>query len=182
MQTDLSHFSNKWYRPGSALKRIAWYYCNTIIFKTGLFPFSGFKIFLLRSFGSKIGSGVLIKPYVNIKYPWFLSIGNHTWIGEHVWIDNLAPVDIGSNVCISQGAFLLTGNHDFTKKSFDLMIKGISIEDGVWIGAKSIICPGVRCKNHSVLSVGSVAVSDLEPYSIYKGSFAVKVKERIINE
>ena len=182
MDTDLSSYNNSWYRPGSALKRFLWHYTNVIFFKNGLFPFYGMKIFLLKIFGAKIGKGVLIKPFVNIKYPWFLVIGNYVWIGENVWIDNLANITIGNNVCLSQGAMLLTGNHNYKKKSFDLSIKNINIEDGTWIGAKSIVCPGVTCKSHSILTVGSVATKDLEHYSVYAGNPAEKIRDRFPQE
>ena len=151
-----------------------------IFFTNPLLPFYGLKRFLLRSFGAKVGIGVLIKPSVRIKYPWFLSIGNHVWIGEDVWIDNLAQVNIGNNVCISQGAYLLTGNHNYKEVKFGLMTGTINLEEGVWIGAKSTVCPGITCKSHAVLSVGSVATTHLEPYTIYQGIPAVAVKERII--
>ena len=127
-----------------------------------------------------MGSNVIIKPKVNIKYPWFLNIGNHVWIGEEVWIDNLTQITIGSNVCISQGAMLLTGNHDYKKSAFDLMIAEIILEDGVWIGAKSIVAPGVKCCTHSILTVGSVATKNLGPYSINQGNPAVCVNTRKI--
>src|SRR5690242_9560833 len=99
---------------------------SAIFFQNSLFPFSGWKVFLLRLFGASVGKGVVIKPRVTIKYPWFLTIGNHSWIGENVWIDNLGKVAIGSNVCLSQGSMLLTGNHDYTKSTFDLMVKEIT--------------------------------------------------------
>jgi putative colanic acid biosynthesis acetyltransferase WcaF len=74
---------------------------------------------------------------------------------------------------------LLTGNHNYKTTSFDLTIAEIILEDGVWIGAKSIVCPGITCKTHSVLSVGSVATKTLEAYSIYQGNPAVKIKDRL---
>ena len=129
---------------------------------------------------SKIGKGVNIKPRVHVKYPWNLKIGEFTWIGEDVWIDNLVKVDIGSNVCLSQGAMLLTGNHNYKKTTFDLMVGEIVLHDGVWIGAKAVVCPGVTCHEHSVLSVGSIAKCDLEARGIYQGNPAQKVKERVI--
>ncbi len=178
----LNSFSNQWYNPGSGFKRFIWHYINGLFFRSGIFPFYSIKIFILRLFGAKIGKGVLIKPYVNIKYPWFLEIGDHVWIGEYVWIDNLAAVKIGSHVCISQGAYLLTGNHDYKKVAFDLIVKSITIEDGVWIGAKSVVCPGVICKAHSILSVGSILSSDMEAYGIYRGNPASKIKDRIIED
>jgi putative colanic acid biosynthesis acetyltransferase WcaF len=156
-----------------------WYVTNEIIFRTGLFPFSSIKCMILRCFGSRLGKKVRIKPHVNIKFPWLLEIGDYCWIGEDVWIDNLAKVNIGNNVCISQGAMLLTANHDYRKETFDIFVKPIIIEDGVWIGAKSVICPGVTCYSHAVLTVGSIATSNLEPFGIYKGNPAIKVKNRL---
>ncbi|MBI4947871.1 MAG: colanic acid biosynthesis acetyltransferase WcaF [Bacteroidetes bacterium] len=181
-KTDLSKFNNGWYKPGvSFAVRAAWYVVNRVFF-ISYCPFSSFKIFLLKLFGAKVGEGLVIKPNINIKFPWRLKIGNHCWVGEGVWIDNLDEVVIGDNCCISQGALLLCGNHNYKKSTFDLMIGKIILEDGVWLGAKSIVCGGVTCKSHAVLSVDSVAVSDLEAYSIYQGNPAVKIKERIILE
>jgi putative colanic acid biosynthesis acetyltransferase WcaF len=128
-----------------------------------------------------VGEKVVIKPGVNIKYPWFLTIGNHCWIGENVWIDNLAAVKIGNHVCISQGALLLTGNHDYKKTDFKLITGEIILEDGVWIGANAMVCPAVTLASHAVLAAGSVATSNLAAYGIYQGNPAVKKKERILN-
>ena len=181
MPVSLQQFDNKSYHPGSWIKRCIWHYTNGFFFKSGLFPFYKLKTFLLRLFGAKVGKGILIKPGVNIKYPWFLEIGDHVWIGENAWIDNLAKVTIGNNVCISQGAYLLTGNHDYSKPRFDLMIKEIILEEGVWIGARSVVCPGVTCKSQAILAVGSIATNDLDENGIYQGNPAVKVKERVIS-
>jgi putative colanic acid biosynthesis acetyltransferase WcaF len=183
MQTNLSAFNNDWYNPGAgALKRGMWYLTNILFFLNPMNPFSSLKRTLLRCFGAKIGHGVVIKPMVNIKYPWNLSIGHHSWIGEKVWIDNLTEVTIGSNVCISQGAMLLCGNHNYKKSTFDLMVGKITLEDGVWIGARATVCPGVTCKNHSVLTVGSIATKTLEAHGIYSGNPAIRVKERIMEQ
>lgn len=180
MQVDLSTYNNSWYKPGSALKRICWYYTNIIFFKSGWLPVYGIKVFLLRAFGASVGKGVLVKPFVNIKYPWKLQIGDHCWIGEQVWIDNLDTVTIGSHVCLSQGAFILSGNHDYSKSTFDLQIKPIIIEDGVWIGARSVVCGGAVCGAHSVLALNSVATGRLEAFGIYKGNPAIKSSERLV--
>lgn len=179
-KTDLSSFNNSWYNPGASFfKRALWHWTNTVFFSSR-FPFNGFKIFLLRLFGAKVGNGVVLKPAVNIKSPWLLEIGDHAWIGEKVWIDNLVPVKIGAHACLSQGAMLLTGNHDYKKSSFDLITGEIILEEGVWIGAKATVCPGVNCRSHSVLTVGSIATKELDAYGIYTGNPAVKMKERII--
>jgi putative colanic acid biosynthesis acetyltransferase WcaF len=182
MKVDLSTYNNNWYKPGSAAKRFVWYYVNLFFLKSGLFPVYGLKVFLLRMFGAKIGKGVCIKPHVNIKYPWLLEIGNHVWIGENVWIDNLATVTIGNNACISQGALLLCGNHDYTKTTFDLMVKPIRIEDGVWIGAQCTIFGGAVCASHSVFSAGAFFSANIsEQFSVYAGNPAIKVKERVFS-
>jgi putative colanic acid biosynthesis acetyltransferase WcaF len=182
MRSNLSKYNNSWFKPGHPVKRWCWYLFNILVFKTSFFPFYRFKVFLLRLFGAKIGHGVLVKPSVNIKYPWFLEIGNNVWIGERVWIDNLAKVSIGNNVCLSQECMLLTGNHDYTKVEFDLIIHEIVLEDGVWIGARAVVCGGSICRDHAVLTVGSVAAGELEAMGIYRGNPALKIKERIFKE
>ncbi len=163
------------------VKYLLWYFINVFVFKTSIFPINSLKVFFLKLFGASVGTGVVIKPSVNIKFPWKLVIGDYAWIGEHVWIDNLTNVYIGKSACISQGAYLLTGNHNFSVTTFDLVLKEITIENGVWIGAKAIVCPGVICKSHSVLTVASVATKDLEPYGIYQGCPATKIKERVFH-
>ncbi len=155
---------------------------SAICFRHSLAVGSSIKTVVLTLFGAGAGKGLMLKQDVHIKFPWRLQIGDYTWIGEKVWIDNLAQVTIGSHVCISQGAMLLTGNHNYNKSTFDLMTGEIVIEDGAWIGARAVVCPGVRVGSHAVLTVGSVATHDLEPYSIYQGNPAVKVKDRIIQE
>jgi putative colanic acid biosynthesis acetyltransferase WcaF len=162
------------------LEQLLWYLVNILFFINPLNIFSPLKVSLLKAFGTEVGNGVVIKPSVNIKYPWKLKIGDNSWIGEGVWIDNLAQVVIGNNVCISQGALLLCGNHNYKKETFDLILGNIILEDGVWIGAKAIVCPGVICASHSVLSVGSVATKNTEAFGIYQGNPAQKIGERII--
>lgn len=179
MRTDLSKYDNAWYNPGAGkFKLIIWYFCNVLLIRARWMPLSAPRRALLRLFGAKIGRGVVIRPGVSVKYPWRLSVGDYSWIGEDVWIDNLGDVTIGSNCCISQGAMLLCGNHNFKSESFDLIVKPIVVEDGAWIGAKSVVCPGVTVKDHAVLAVGSVASHDMEPGAIYRGNPAVKVGER----
>lgn len=181
-ETDLSTYDNRWYNPKAGwIKRTLWHFTNHLIFNHGIFPFSSVKILILKAFGAKIGSGVNIKPSVNIKYPWLLKIGNNTWIGENVWIDNLTMVEIGKNVCLSQGAMLLTGNHNYKLSTFDLMVGEIILEDGVWIGSQSVVCLGITCFSHSILSISSVATKNLDAYGIYQGNPAVKVRDRVMD-
>ncbi len=178
--TQLGLFQNSEYKVGRGpFVQAVWYLINVIVFINPLFPISKLKVTLLRLFGAKVGANVNIKPSVNIKYPWNLSIGDNVWIGERVWIDNLCMVIIEDNVCISQGAMLLTGNHNYKKVTFDLIVGKIVLHPGVWIGAQAVVCPGVTCLSHSILSVGSVATSDLKEYSIYQGNPAIKIRDRV---
>lgn len=183
MKTLLSKFdSTSFDKEAGFIKQTIWFFINIFFLKCSLNPFMGIKIFVLKKFGAKIGTGLVIKTSINIKFPWKLEIGNDVWIGENVWIDNLDKVTIGSNVCLSQGALLLTGNHDYKLSSFDYKNAPIIIEEGVWIGAKSVVCPGVICKSHSILAVGSIATKQLEPYTIYQGNPAKEVRKRIIKK
>jgi len=179
--TDLSRFDNGWYHPGPRWKVLLWFLTNSVFINTYLPVPIFLKVSLLRLFGASIGTGVVIKPAVNIKYPWLLRVGNYVWIGEQVWVDNLSEVIIGDHVCLSQGSMLLAGNHDYRRPTFDLMTQPITLDNGVWIGAKSVVCPGVRCQSHAVLAVNSVATQSLNAYGIYQGNPALQVRQRKIS-
>ena len=143
---------------------------------------SGFRVFLLRLFGAKVGAHVYIKPGVRVKFPWYLSIGDYSWIGEDVWIDNLAEVSIASHVCVSPGVYFCTGNHDWSAPNMRLFSKPIRLETGCWVGARSVVCPGVRIAEGAVLSVGAIATKDLAAFGIYAGNPAVFVRKRIMKD
>lgn len=181
-KVNLASFNNSWYNPGSRIKISIWYFFNLLILKNPFLPFSTLKVMVLKLFGASIGESVLIKQSISVKYPWKLSVGDNVWIGEDVWIDNLDNVIIENNVCLSQGAMLLCGNHNFKKSTFDLITGKIHLEEGVWIGAKSIVCGGVTCQSHSVLSVNSVASVNLSTYTIYRGNPAKEVYKRTVSE
>lgn len=182
LATDLSKFNPaKFDRGASSLKFFVWHWINVLFFISPFCPSSGIRCFLLRLFGAKIGKGVIIsKPGVNIKFPWRLIIGDHVWVGENAWIYNLDKVVIGNHVNIAQGAMILTGNHNYKSVEFETIHGPVTIEDGVFIGAKAIVCPHVTCKSHSVLAAGSVATGTLKAYGIYMGVPAEYKKERII--
>lgn len=180
-KTDLSLYNNHPYHPGgSAFARFVWHYTNAFFFKSGLFPVYGIKRFLLKAFGAKLGRNVTIKPYVNIKYPWNLTIGDNAWIGENVWLDSLEMITIGANACISQGATILTGSHDYKKTAFDLITAPVTLAEGVWIGAGAVVNLGITAASHAVLTSGSVVTKHMDAYSVYQGNPAVKVRDRII--
>jgi putative colanic acid biosynthesis acetyltransferase WcaF len=178
--TDLSAFQNRWYRPGPLPVRVLWLVASGLFFLTW-FPWpSRMKAAILRAFGARIGQGVVLKNRVNVKYPWNLSIGHHTWIGEGAWIDCLGKVTIGANVCVSQGAMIETGNHDWSKPAFDLVVREVVLEDGAWAAVRALLLPGSTLRSHAVLGAGSVLAGDTEPYGVYVGVPARKVKQRVI--
>lgn len=181
-QVDLARFDNTGtFDPGAGVvKRTLWYFVNALFFLNPAFPFRTPKPHLLRLFGARVGRGVVIHPGVNIKFPWKLRIGDHSWIGQRVWLDNLDLLTIGNNVVISQGAMIIQGSHDYKKVDYPTYSKPVVLEDGSWVGAGAIVTLGVTMKSHSVLSVGSVATRDLEPYAIYQGNPAQRIRDRVI--
>ena len=176
----LGQFTTGDYYAGPFFRRTFWYVISRIFFQS-FFPWpSSLKATLLRRFGAKVGNHLVVKPHVLIKFPWFLEIGHNVWLGEHSWIDNLVLVRLGDNVCISQGAYLMTGNHDYTAENFAYRLGPIVIEQGAWVGAHAIVAPGVTLSSHSVLTAGSVAVRDTDPYFIYQGNPAKPLRARAI--
>jgi len=177
----LNHYTIGSYYPGASfLKQVFWYFLGSPLVKTYWFPWSFLKVFLLRLFGAKIGEGVRIKPGVLIKFPWRLSVGDYVWLGEKLWIDNLASVTIESHVCLSQGVYLCTGNHDWGDPKFALMTQPILIEQGSWIAARSVVGPGVTVKTGAILGLGSVTVKSLDAMTIYAGNPAQAIKKRVM--
>jgi putative colanic acid biosynthesis acetyltransferase WcaF len=147
--------------------RIAWYLASALLFQSALVLPSRCKASLLRRFGARVGRGLVIKPRVTIKYPWFLELGDHVWLGEGVWIDNHTTVALGSDVCISQGAYLFTGNHDYNDPRFRFFCQPITAEDGTWVGARAVVCPGSVLGRMSVVGAGVVWSGVTEPGAVY---------------
>jgi len=176
----LAAYCNAGYTPGkSAVIRILWYLVSLTVFESGWFPFYGLKRWLLRSFGAAVGSAVIIKPHVRIKYPWHCRIGDQCWVGEKVWIDNLAAVHLGDDVCLSQGVYLCTGSHDHRRLTFDLIVKPIVIESAVWVAARAVVLPGVTIRRGAVVAAGSVVTEDVPAGAIVGGSPCRVIGERI---
>ena len=123
---------------------------------------SAWKVAWLRVFGAKIGRGVVIRSRVNITFPWKFMCGDHVWIGDEVMILSLAEVAIGSNVCVSQRAFLCTGSHRFGRETFDLVTKPITVGDGCWIAAQAFVGPGVDLPPGTLVKSGEVRLQGQE--------------------
>ena len=181
MSVDLSSFSSAHFDRGASKRReLLWLLVSLVLFRLCPFSLSPLKRAVLRAFDARIGRNVTIKPQVKITFPWKLTIGDHVWLGEECWLLNLERIVIGSNVCISQRAFLCTGNHNYKLPTFDLITKPITVETGAWIGAGCWVGPGVVVGAESVLTAGSVATKNLETGGIYRGNPATLLKRRVI--
>ncbi len=177
----LAAFRNTWYTPGrSPVVRAAWFLAGLPLLRSSWLPFSGLRAALLRLFGARLGRRPVIKPGVRVKYPWLFEAGDDCWIGEDAWIDNLAAVRLGNDVCISQGAYLCTGNHDWSDPAFGLIVKPIEIGNGAWIGAKAILAPGAGAGECAVVAAGSVVSRPVPPFEVHAGNPAVFVRPRVI--
>ena len=177
----LEQYDNSWFKPGgSFLKRAAWFLFGQPLVRTAWIPSSSMRVHLLRWFGARIGAGVTVKPSVDVKYPWHLVVGDHCWIGERVWIDNLTTVRLEDNVCISQGAYLCTGNHDWTDPHFGLMIAPIHLSAGSWAGARCMLMPGTVLGCGSVAAAGAVISGAVPDFEIHAGNPARLVKRRVV--
>jgi putative colanic acid biosynthesis acetyltransferase WcaF len=155
-----------------------WYFLALPMLRSHLITSSGFRCGLLRLFGAKVGKGVYIKPGLRIKFPWYLEIGDHSWLGEDLWIDNLAHVRIEAHCCLSQGAYLCTGNHDWSSVNMRLFRQSITCRRGSWIGAKAILCPGVVIGDGAIVTTGSVVTKSVPAMEIHAGNPAQFIRYR----
>ena len=156
-----------WDRGASPIKEALWIFIFQPIVSNS-FPGSRWRKVLLNLFGAKIGKNNRFNQGLKVKMPWRLTIGNNCWIGEDTWIDNLSFVKISDSVCVSQGVYFCTGNHNYKKETFDLITEPIFVETEVWIGAKSIIGPGTNIGRAAIITLGSIITKDISPYNIYR--------------
>lgn len=135
-----------------------------------------FRATLLRIFGAKIGKGTKIRSSAKFTYPWKVSIGDYSWIGDEVQFYSLDTIQIGSNVVVSQKSYLCTGSHDVSSSKFSLITNPIVVEDGSWVAADCFVHPGVRIAKGSVIAARSTVLKDTEVNFIYAGNPAKKLK------
>lgn len=155
-----------------------WYLCKCLVFLTPLPVPSGVKRSILRAFGARIGKGVVIKPRVNIHFPWKLTVGDHSWIGEEVFLLNFEAITIGDQCCISQRAFLCTGNHDYRQPSMPYRNQPVTIEDGAWVGAQVFVSPGVTIGSETVIAAGSIVTKSQPPGAVCAGNPCTVTRSR----
>lgn len=176
---ELRNYDNSWYHPGrSRLWRAMWLFLGLPLFRCSLLPFSGLRVRLLRVFGARVGERVVIHSEVVVKYPWHLVIGNDCWIGERSWFDSLTTIHLGDNVCVSQGAYLCTGNHDWSDPRFGLRIEPIYLFDGSWAAARCTLLPGTVLSEGAIAAAGSVISGTIPPFQIFSGNPAKFTRRR----
>ena len=157
---DQSHFDRG--RPNWLI--IIWWFVQAIAFPLTLHNFSSFRCWLLRLFGAKIGKGVVVRPTARFTYPWKVSIGDYSWIGEDVVLYSLDHIEIGSHCVISQKSYLCTGSHDIQDKTFRLVTAPIKIGNGAWIATDCFVAPGVKIGSNAVIGSKSAVFKDI-PHS-----------------
>lgn len=165
------------------LSRLVWNICYWILFRplpTKLF--SGWRSFLLRLFGAKIGKNNTIYPSAKVWAPWNLIVGNNSCISKGVNLYNPGSIIIGDNVVISEGAFICTPSHDISDKNFPLITTTIKIDNNSWIAAEAFIGPGVTIGEGAVVGARAAVFKDVEPWSVVGGNPAVFLKKRVIKE
>jgi len=178
-QLDQYRLPDDWHPGAPRLVRLGWFCLGSPLLAARWLPGSGWRCALLRLFGSQVGLGCRIKPGLRVKFPWRLALGDHCWLGEAVWIDNLAPVSLGDRVCLSQGAYLCTGNHNFRLPGFDLLAQPIWIGSQAWVAARAVLAPGTRVGAGAVVGLGAVASGEIAPAVIVRGNPAVVVGLRM---
>jgi len=155
-----------------------WWIVEAVFFRNSPQALYGWRAFLLRCFGAKIGKRVIIRPSASVTYPWKLSIGDYSWIGDDVVLYSLANIRIGSHSVVSQRSYLCAGSHDINDIRFTITGQPIEIGDQCWIASDVFVCPGVKIGHATVVGARSTVTSDLPPAVIAFGSPAKPVRDR----
>ena len=163
-------------RPGWYVQ--LWWIVEALLFRPSPQFLYGWRRWLLRRFGARIGEGVIIRPTVRTQFPWKVRIGDYSWIGDEVVLYSLGDIDIGANVVVSQKSYLCTGSHDPGAADFTIYSEPIYLEDECWIATDVYVAPGVRIGRGTLVGARSSVFKDLPAGMICMGSPARVIKER----
>ena len=163
-------------RPGWYVQ--LWWLVQATLFRLSPQVLYGWRRWLLRRFGARISKGVLLRPSVQITYPWKLTIGDHAWIGDDVVLYTLGEITIGVHAVVSQRCYLCTGSHDYTRPTFDIFAKPIVIGEQAWLATDVFVAPGVEIGAGTVVGARSSVFKSLPGGVIARGNPAVVVRER----
>lgn len=169
---------SKYYSNKEILLRVIWVVLCPMLFRYSFRLFYGWRNFILRLMGARIGKNVKIYPSARIMYPWLLEIGDNTTISWDVKVYNLAFSKIGSDTMISQYSHLCGGTHNFRSTNFDLIRTGFTIGNNVWIAADAFVGPGVTVNDGAIVAARAVVVKDVEKGTIVGGNPAKLIGTR----
>jgi putative colanic acid biosynthesis acetyltransferase WcaF len=160
------------------LQRLIWNICWAVLYRTSPRPFHSWRASLLRLFGATMGPNCHFYPRSRVWAPWNLICADQVTAGDGAEIYNPAPVRLGSHAILSQDAYLCGATHDYNDPAFPLIAYEMQIGSYAWVCARASVAPGVNVGEGTVLALGSVATRNLDPWTVYAGVPAVKVKER----
>ena len=170
------------FRGRSVLVVQLWWLVQTVFFHTSPQVSYKWRAWLLRIFGAQIGRGVIIRPSVSVVYPWKLSIGDFSWIGDDAVLYSLGEITVGSNTVLSQGCYLCAGSHDATDVRFTITNDPIHIADQCWLASDVFVLPGVSIGEGTVVAARSTVTRSLPGGVIAMGSPARVVGQRFPSE
>ncbi len=163
---------------GSKLRRAAFQLIWMVLCRPSPNPMHRWRCLILRLFGARLGKNNFIYPSARIWAPWLLETGDVATIGSRAHIYNVGGVSIGHHAIISEEVFLCGATHDFQSPDFPLVFRPVGIGPYAWICARAVILPGVTCGEGAVLGAAAVATRDLEPWTVYAGNPARRIKPR----
>lgn len=179
MIQDLSSFRMPpGFRGRSVVVVQLWWWVQSFLFHPSPRFANGWRRWLLRCFGARVGRDVLIRPSVKVTYPWKVTIGDYAWIGEDVELYSLAEIEIGNNAVVSQHSYLCAGDHDYRYSDFPIRGKAIRIADEAWVASHSFIAPGVTIGQGAVVAACSAVFRDMPAGMICMGSPCRPVRPR----
>ncbi len=155
-----------------------WWFIQATVFRWSPQPLYAFRAALLRMFGARVGIGVKIRQSARFTYPWKIEVGDNVWIGDRAELYSLEHIVIEKDVCISQGAYICTGSHDYRDVQFSYMCRSILIKEQSWIGADVFVCPGTTVGIGCVVTARSLVKGRLEKGFIYSGAPASIIRQR----
>ena len=179
---NLNQYREPYSRRDKLLRR-TWWFVNATIFRCMLGGFfSTPRNLLLRLFGADIFLGSLVYPTCKIWAPWNLKIGKYACIGPKTELYNKAPILLGDNVVVSQGAFLCTASHDINSPQHSLLFKPIILKDYVWVAADAFIGMGVTIGEGAVVGARACVFKDVESWTVVGGNPSKFIKKRMFKE
>ena len=168
---------------GVKIRRLVWLSVWTLFAQwMPYFIGRGWRVFLLSLFGMKHKGHISVYPTCKVWAPWNVEMGSWVAIDDEVNLYSADKITIGTKVAISREAFICTASHDITKPNRPLITAPITICDGVWIGARAIILPGVTIGEGAVVGAGAVVTHDVEPWSVVAGNPAKFIKKRMLRD